>query len=84
MIHWTDTTDVEAAEFFATLSEREIRTRQDLCTQQIGLAWKQRNDDALADLRRMEDALAAEMMRRLDEGRGVALSRMMFGEMVPK
>lgn len=64
MTHWTDATDTEAAVFFDTLSEREIRRRQDLCNQQIRTAHEHRNTDALADLRRMEDALCASMLRR--------------------
>lgn len=65
MRHWTDQTDGEADEFFSTLAESEIRRRQDLCQQQIRTAHARRNDDALADLRRMEDALARSMMSRL-------------------
>jgi hypothetical protein len=65
MTHWTDETDREAQVFFATLPEREIRRRQDLCFQQIAAAHAQRNEDALTDLRRMEDALARSMMERL-------------------
>ena len=67
MKHWDDKTDKEAEIFFATLSEKEIRKRQDLCTQQIIMAFEQKNNDALADLRCMEDALTKDMMRRLDE-----------------
>lgn len=65
MLHWTDETDREAQAFFATLPEREIRRRQDLCFEQIERAHAQRNTDALTDLRRMEDALARSMMERL-------------------
>lgn len=68
MIQWTDETDREAAEFYPTLSEREIRRRQDITAQQIGMAHRQGNEDALADLRRQEDALTREMMRRLQAG----------------
>jgi hypothetical protein len=64
MRHWTDETDTEAEEFFATLPDREIRRRQDLCSQQIRTAHERRNEDALADLRRMEDALTRTMLRR--------------------
>jgi hypothetical protein len=63
--HWTDEIDAEAETFFATLSEAEIRRRQDLCAQQIVMAHRARNDVALADLRRMENALGREMLRRL-------------------
>ncbi len=49
MIQWTDETDREAAEFYPTLSEREIRRRQDITAQQIGIAHRQGNEDALAD-----------------------------------
>lgn len=65
---WTDETDREAEAFFPTLSEAEIRKRQDLCKQQQRIAFRSRNEDALADLGRMDDALAAEMGRRLDAG----------------
>lgn len=68
MRHWTEQTDAEAAEYFPTLSEKEIRRRQDLCQQQIQMAYEQRKADALEDLYRMEQALANEMLRRLDLG----------------
>jgi len=63
--HWTDETDAEADVFFATLSEAEIRRRQDLCKQQIVMAYRARAEDALADLHRMEDALQRSMLARL-------------------
>ena len=67
--NWTDETDREAASFFGTLSDREIRRRQDLCAQQIRMAHERRDDptmaDALHDLRRMEEALAQAMLVRL-------------------
>jgi hypothetical protein len=63
--HWTNETDREADEFFATLSESEIRRRQDLCVQQIEVAHAQHKTDALEDLRRMEDALCRSMLARL-------------------
>lgn len=68
MIEWTDETDREAAEYCPTLSEREIRRRQDITAQQIVMAHRQGNEDALADLRRQEGALAREMIRRLRLG----------------
>jgi hypothetical protein len=61
---WTDATDREAAKYFATLDEREIRRRQDLCSAQMKLAYEQRNEDALADLQRMDDALMEAMLCR--------------------
>ena len=64
--HWTDETDAQAAELFKTLPTAEIRRRQDLAAQQIRLAWEQKNERALADLRRMQDALTGEMFRRTD------------------
>jgi hypothetical protein len=64
MSHWTAETDREAAALFKTLSTPEIRWRQDLAAQQIRIAYERRDDRALSDLRSMEDALAAEMMRR--------------------
>jgi len=65
MQKWTNEVNKEADVFFHTLSETEIRWRQDLCIEQIGMAFKQKNTDALEDLRRMEDALAREMLRRI-------------------
>lgn len=62
---WTEETDREADEFFATLPEKEIRRRQDLCRQQQVLAYEQRNEGASADLQRMDEALARAMMARL-------------------
>lgn len=61
---WTDETDVEAAKFFATLSEAEIRRRQDLCAQQKVIAYEKGLTDAMIDLDRMDNALTAEMLRR--------------------
>ena len=63
--HWTDETDAEADVFFASLSDAEIRRRQDLCSAQIVTAHERRNEDALADLRRMEDALCRTMLARI-------------------
>jgi len=65
MKHWTDETDREADVFFSTLPVKEIRRRQALCSEQIRHAWEQRNEDALADLRHMEDALTRSMAARL-------------------
>jgi hypothetical protein len=64
--HWTEETDRAAAELFKTLSTDEIRLRQGLAASQIRLAWEQKNERALADLRAMEDALTREMFRRTD------------------
>ena len=63
--HWTEDVDAEADVYFRTLTTPEIRRRQDLCDQQIRAAYQHRNDRALADLRRMEDALTREMLRRV-------------------
>ena len=64
MRHWTDETDREADVLFRTFSVAEIRRRQDLADQQITRAFAQRNEDALADLNAMRDALSREMARR--------------------
>jgi hypothetical protein len=64
MKQWTDEVDREAETFFATLTETEMRRRQDLCAQQIAIAHRERKGDALDDLRRMESALVREMLRR--------------------
>lgn len=65
MRHWTEKTDREAQTFFATLSEREIRERQAICNEQIGMAYRERMEDALEDLQAMSEALARSMMERL-------------------
>lgn len=62
---WDDETDDQADVFFATLTLRELRRRQDLCYQQISMASAQRNEDALADLYRMDTALIRAVMTRL-------------------
>ena len=51
-------------EFFDKLSEKEIRRRQKLCEIQIGLAFEQRNTEALLRLREIEDQLMQAMLRR--------------------
>lgn len=51
-------------EFFASLTTAEIRRRQVLCAAQIKRAHEQRNDLALASLRRMEAALLRAMLAR--------------------
>jgi hypothetical protein len=62
--HWTDATDRQADEFYATLSESEIRRRQGLCEKQMKLAAEQGNERAMADLQRMSDALMGAMLAR--------------------
>lgn len=64
MRHWTDETTTEADVLFRTLTFADLRRRQSLCCQQMTMAYEQRNDDAMADLAAMSDALAAEIMRR--------------------
>jgi hypothetical protein len=57
--------DVAADALFRTLSVEEIRERQDICRIQVGWAVERNADeDALADLQAMEDALFREMLRR--------------------
>jgi len=65
MRHWTEKTDQEAQTFFATLSESQIRERQAICNEQIGIAYRERMEDALEDLQAMSEALARSMMERL-------------------
>lgn len=65
MLNWTNETDAKAKIFFDSLTESEIRRRQDLCAQQIKMAYDQKNADALTDLRRMEAALTESMLTRL-------------------
>lgn len=64
--HWNAETHREADQFYPTLSEAEIRRRQDLTRQQIEIAHRERLDDALADLHEQEDALTRDMLRRLE------------------
>lgn len=64
MRHWTEDTDREAEEFFDGLTIAQIRRRQVLCDAQIVMAHGQHNDEALADLQRMSDALMGSMLRR--------------------
>lgn len=61
---WTDETDEKADLFFATLPDKEIRRRQDLCNQQIERAFAQGNEKALGNLQRMQDALTRAMLAR--------------------
>jgi hypothetical protein len=44
---------------------REIRRRQELTDQQIGMAWQQRNDFALNNLRVREEILRRAAERKL-------------------
>ncbi len=67
MHKWDEDTTLEAKRFFPTLSTNEIRRRQDLCSQQIVIAQKACNIDALEDLREMEKCLQEEMLRRLTD-----------------
>jgi ketosteroid isomerase-like protein len=62
--HWDDATDRDADQLYRTFTEAKIRRYQDLARQQIATAYRQHNDDALADLRCMENALGREMLRR--------------------
>jgi hypothetical protein len=62
--NWTPEVDAEADQFFRTLTMREIRKRQDLATQQMGMAYEQRKTDALLDCQAMHDALTREVARR--------------------
>lgn len=64
MRHWTAETDREADELYPSFTDAKIRVYQDLARQQIATAFEQGNDDALADLNAMYDALTREMLRR--------------------
>jgi len=70
MRHWTEQTDTEANELYPTFTEAKIRQYQDLARAQIRMAYDQGNEDAMADLQAMEDALFREMMRRTDPRKG--------------
>jgi len=54
--------------FYATLTTAEIRRRQYLTRQEIEIAHRDGLTDALSALREQEDALTAEMVRRLQKG----------------
>lgn len=64
--HWTKQTDREAHELFDTLPEAEIRKRQHITREQMTRAFEQKNERAMLDLQRQDDALAQAMMRRLE------------------
>ena len=67
MRHWTAETDIEAAELFDTLPTKEIRQRQSLCREQMGMIDNCPHgqlEDAMADMQAMENALFLAMMRR--------------------
>lgn len=64
----------QVIDFFAAMSLKELRRRQDLTQQQIGTAFEQRNDDALANLRMLEALLAAAVDQR-EFGREAAVNR---------
>lgn len=62
--HWTVKVDQEADALFRTLSEADIRKRQDLCKAQAQAAHEKGNDRAALDLARQDEALMREMLRR--------------------
>mgnify|MGYP000321263279 CR=1 FL=1 len=62
--NWTVTVDMEADAQFRTLSEAEIRRRQDICKDQARRAFAQKHERASIDIARQEDALMREMLRR--------------------
>lgn len=51
--------------YHAAMPLAEIRRRQELVDQQIGMAWRQRNDFALANLRVSEEILRRGAERKL-------------------
>jgi hypothetical protein len=54
----------EIDQFFDSLSEKEIRRRQDLCNQQLELAHKSDNKKGIENLQIMERDLTSAMLRR--------------------
>lgn len=62
--HWTVKADQEADALFRTLSDAEIRNRQDICKAQATLAYEQGHARAALDIARNEEALMREMLRR--------------------
>lgn len=71
MKRWTDETDREADELYPTFTTAKIRRYQDVVSQQMAMAYQQRDQrpsamaDAMADLQRCHDALSREMMMRV-------------------
>lgn len=62
--HWTEQVDREADTLFRTLTEADIRKRQDICQAQAKLAFEQKHDRAALDIARQDEALMREMLRR--------------------
>lgn len=54
--HWTPRVDIEAKKLFSKLSLRELRFRQSICNSQIKKAYADKNERALIDLHKMENA----------------------------
>jgi hypothetical protein len=61
--------------YHVALPLAEIRRRQELAECQIGLAWRQRNDFALANLRVREEILRRAAERKLSAQEGIARRR---------
>lgn len=57
-------TKEETNKFYDSLAEKEIRRRQDLCQQQIKIAYDTKNDRGMDKLRIMEEDLMQAMLRR--------------------
>jgi hypothetical protein len=63
-MRWTDETDRQAAELFDTLELAELRRRQDLCHLQLERAYTARDEQAMLNLQRMDQALTDAVLRR--------------------
>lgn len=61
--------------YHAALPLAEIRRRQTLADQQIGMAWRQRNDFAINNLRVMEELLRRGAERKLPPANAPARRR---------
>ena len=61
--------------YHAALPLAEIRRRQELTDRQIGMAWQQRNDFALNNLRVREEILRRAAERKLPPHNGVRSTR---------
>ncbi len=64
MRHWTAETDAKAAMVYRLFSEAKIRKYQSLAEKQMETAYHRNNEDALADLQALHDALSRELLRR--------------------
>lgn len=71
--------EIEACvEWFSTLPLKELRHRQDLVNQQLKMAFDQKNERALRNLRAMETQLADGVGRWLDKKNGLVTHKVIL------